>query len=498
MKHLAAALLVLLLPHAVQASAAMAPKEKTALPVSNDSLVRVNSTGQAFDFFRPWAKKAPYMRRGLGVVVSENQVLVTAELVANHTYLELEKSDTAEKTPAEVVVVDYDSNLALLKPTNPDFLKDARPLALDGGARVGDKAAILQLESNGLIAETPATITTITVAPYPLDHLSLLTFRVSAPLQSREGSFTIPAVRDGRLLGLLMRYDGRSQTADLIPAPVIEHFLADAKLAKYPGFPRAGMAFAATRDPQFRRYIGLTENGGVYVTEVRPGSAAAKAGLRKGDIILAVNGKPVDQDGNYENPDFGKISFSYLTSTLARSGDKIEFTIQRDGKRETVPVTLEALDKTSIVSEPYLFDRQPRYYILGGLVFQELSRPYLQEWGGGWMKEAPQRLVYLDEFQGELPTDRGKVVFLSQVLPSPNTLGYENLDHLVVSKVNGVEIKSLDDIAKAAATPKDGFHKIEFEQDPKFIALDAAEVETSKGQLMQDYGIPTLDNLGTQ
>lgn len=493
MKHL---LLTLLLPLSLHAGAATAPKEPTALPVSNASLVRVNSTGQAYDFFRPWAKKAPFMRRGLGVVLADNQVLVTAELVANHTYVELEKSVTAEKTPAEVVVVDYDCNLALLKPTDAGFLKEAKPLQLDSGARVGDKATILQLESNGLIAETPATITTITVAGYPMDHLSLLTYRLSAPLQNRDGSFTIPAVRNGRLLGLLMRYDGRSQTADLIPAPVIEHFLADAKLAKYPGFPRAGMAFSATRDPQFRRYIGLNENGGVYVTEVRPGSASDKAGLRKGDIILAVDGKPVDQDGNYDNPDFGKISFSYLTSTLARSGDKVEFTIQRDGKRKTIPVTVEPIDKAGIVSEPYFFDRQPRYYILGGLVFQELSRPYLQEWGGGWAKEAPQRLVYLDAFQGEMPDDHGKVVFLSQVLPTQDTLGYENLDHLVVNKVNGVEIKSLDDLAKAAASPKDGFHRIEFDQDPGFIVLDAAEVENSKGELMRDYGLPALDNLG--
>jgi hypothetical protein len=498
MRNFAATLLVLLLPQGLFAGATKPPKEDPVLPLSSSSLVRVNSTGQAYDFFRPWAKKAPSMRRGLGVVLPGNQVLVTAELVANHTYVELEKSVTAEKTAAEVVVVDYDCNLALLKPRDAGFLKDASPLPLDGGVHVGDKASILQLESNGLIAETPATITTITVAPYPLDHLSLLTYRLSAPLQSREGSFTVPAVRNGKLLGLLMRYDGRSQTADLIPAPVISHFLADAKLEKYPGFPRAGMAFSATRDPQFRRYIGLTENGGVYVTEVRPGSAADKAGLRKGDIILAVEGKPVDQDGNYDNPDFGKISFSYLTSTLAHSGDKIEFTVQRDGQRATIPVTVEPIDRSTIVSEPYAFDAPPRYYIIGGLVFQELSRPYLQEWGGAWSKDAPQRLVYLDTFQGELPPDRGKVVFLSQVLPSPNTLGYENLDHLVVSKVNGVEIKSLDDLAKAVASPKNGFDKIEFEQDPGFIILDAAEVENSRGDLMRDYGIPALDNLNAK
>jgi len=36
------------------------------------------------------------------------------------------------------------------------------------------------------------------------------------------------------------------------------------------------------------------------------------------------------------------------------------------------------------------------------LIFQELSRQYLREWGPNWLKEAPQRFVYLDRFQWEL------------------------------------------------------------------------------------------------
>jgi hypothetical protein len=491
----AAFLLLIVAVSAVRGEAALPREPLTAMdPVSSNSLVRVNSTNQAFDFFRPWTKKAPFLRRGLGVVLQGGQILVTAELVGNRTYVELEKAGSAEKSPAEIVVVDYDCNLALLRPTDATFLKGAKPLSLDSGASVGDKASILQLEANGMIADTPGVITTITVAGYPLDHLALLTYRISAPLQNRDGSFTIPAIRDGRLLGLLMRYDPRSQTADVISAPVISHFLDDARLEAYPGFPRAGLIFAATRDPQFRRYIGLQEDG-VYITEVRPGSAAEKAGLRKGDVILAVAGKPLDPDGNYEEPGIGRIPFSHITNTLARVGDTVNFSILREGKRATIPVTLTSIRNEESISDAHEFDRQPRYLIVGGVVFRELSRPYLQEWGGNWMKDAPQRLVYLDAFQNELPPDRGKIVFLSQVFPTPNTLGYENLEHLVVTKVNGAPIKSLDDLGKAAKSTTDGFLKIEFDEDPSFIYLDASDDEKSGAQLMQDYGIPALENL---
>ena len=53
------------------------------------SLVRVNVTGQGFDYFRPWQKRAPFSKRALGAVLSQGRVLVTADLVANQNYAEL-------------------------------------------------------------------------------------------------------------------------------------------------------------------------------------------------------------------------------------------------------------------------------------------------------------------------------------------------------------------------------------------------------------------------
>ena len=491
----AAFLLLVLAVSAVRGEAALPREPLTAMgPVSSNSLVRVNSTNQAFDFFRPWTKKAPFCAGGWASSSREGRFSSLRSSWPIGPMSSSKRPDPPRSLPPRLLSSTTTAIWRCFGHADSTFLKDAKPLALDTGASVGDRASILQLESNGLIADTPGVITTITVAGYPLDHLALLTYRISAPLQNREGSFTIPAIRDGRLLGLLMRYDSRSQTADVIAAPVIAHFLDDAKLGSYPGFPRAGLVFAATRDPQFRRYIGLQEDG-VYITEVRPGSAAEKAGLRKGDVILAVAGKPLDPDGNYEEPGIGRIPFSHITNTLSHVGDTVSFSILRDGKRETISLTLTSVRNEPSISDAYEFDRQPRYLVLGGVVFRELSRPYLQEWGGNWMKDAPQRLVYLDAFQNELPPDRGKIVFLSQILPTPNTLGYENLEHLVVTKVNGVPIKSLDDLAKAAKSTKDGYLKIEFDEDPSFIYLDASDNEKSRTQLMQDYGIPALENL---
>jgi hypothetical protein len=90
------------------------PKEKPpeaeveVVDVTRDSLLRVNSNNQAFDFFQPWRKKPPFSRRGLGVLIDGGRILVTAELVANSNFIEIEKPATAQKSSAVVERVDYD------------------------------------------------------------------------------------------------------------------------------------------------------------------------------------------------------------------------------------------------------------------------------------------------------------------------------------------------------------------------------------------------------
>src|SRR5439155_17977673 len=92
------------------------------------ALVRVNVTGQAYDYFRPWQKRAPFSKRALGAVLSQGRVLVTADLVANQNYVELERAESGEKMAASVEVVDYEANLALLQPQDKKFLDGLAPL----------------------------------------------------------------------------------------------------------------------------------------------------------------------------------------------------------------------------------------------------------------------------------------------------------------------------------------------------------------------------------
>ena len=478
---------------------ALLPAAPAARPVSKAdvSVVRVNSTNQEYDFFRPWSKKNPRVFHGLGAVIDGNRVLVTAQLVANHNYVELERAESGQKTDARVVCVDYEANLALLEPTADQFLAGIPPLELTQDAAVGDRVNVLQLESNDALVATPGPITTIEVGHYQLEGTAFLIYRLSLPLQYKEGSFTAPVIKEGKLAGILMRYDPRAQSVDVLPAPVIEHFLKDVGDGSYQGFPRAGMDYAPTRDPQLRHYAKLpASGGGVYVTDVVAHGPAAEAGLQVADVLLEVDGHAIDQDGNYDEPLYGRISFVHLLSTKTFAGQKVSVKISRDGEEKTLEMTMGHKPPADYVSEPYVIDRAPRYCVVDGLIFEELSRQYLKEWGGDWQKQAPQRLVYLDRYQSAMvPQGQRRIVILSQVLPTASNIGYEDLKYLVVTNVNGTAINSLEDLPKALAKPLDGFHKFEFEESPRELYLDAGTLADDDRNVQESYSLPTLQRL---
>src|SRR5438034_6495687 len=158
---------VLLLPVAILAAIKKEPGPETIVKPKELSLVRVNVTGRPYDFVRPWQKKAPFSKRALGAVLSGGRVLVTADLVANQNYVELERAESGDKTAANVIVVDYESNLALLEPTDKKFLDGVTPLQLAVDTVVGDKVSALQLESTGALVLTEGLVTTIQMTRYP-------------------------------------------------------------------------------------------------------------------------------------------------------------------------------------------------------------------------------------------------------------------------------------------------------------------------------------------
>src|SRR3984893_16547211 len=346
----------------VAATCLMAKKEP-ALPAPAGkpkvlSLVRVNVTGQPYDYFRPWQKKPPFSKRALGAVLAQGRVLVTADLVANQNYVELERAESGEKSAANVQMVDYEANLAWLEPTEKKFLDGITPLDVAVDTVVGDRLAAWQLETTGALVVTEGLVTTVQMMHYPMDVGQFLAYRMLISMQYRDNSYTVPLVKNNKLAGLLLRYDSRSQLLDAIPAPIITHFLKEVQTEHYRGFPSVGFSFFPTRDPQLRSFAGETgKPAGVYVTSVEPNTPAGKAGLQVGDIVTAIGNNEVRQTDNYVDLLYGKIEFTNLITSHAYAGDALALKIQRDGKPMQLNVTLDHRSEQDYVIPPYNLDQ---------------------------------------------------------------------------------------------------------------------------------------------
>lgn len=75
--------------------------------------------------------------------------------------------------------------------------------------------------------------------------------------------------------------------------------------------------------------LGITEGPGVVVYQVQSGSAADRAGLRRGDVITALNGTEVNDPNSFRNA---------IASTAP--GSEVTLTVRRDGGERQVRATL--------------------------------------------------------------------------------------------------------------------------------------------------------------
>jgi serine protease Do len=94
-----------------------------------------------------------------------------------------------------------------------------------------------------------------------------------------------------------------------------------------------GISFGQSDDPTTTANLKASGvNEGVFVLSVAPGGPSDKAGIKDGDVVVAINGKPV-RDGNQLT--------GMVTSTPV--GNSIDVTVVREGKRQNIKVQVADL-----------------------------------------------------------------------------------------------------------------------------------------------------------
>jgi Do/DeqQ family serine protease len=179
--------------------------------------------------------------------------------------------------------------------------------------------------------------------------------------------------------------------------------------------------------------LGFDKPGGVVVKELFPGGPADKAGLKPGDVLLAINGRDVqDPQG---------MAFRLATLPI---GDAAKMTIVRKGEQMDLPVQLMPAPREPEPDETWLDGEQP----LTGAQVANLS-PALGE---------------------ELAVSGWKGVVITAIKRGSFALSLGLRPGDIVARVNGTEVQNVDQLSKLMAVSQDEW-QLTVERDGKIKTL---------------------------
>ncbi|MER3547050.1 MAG: heat-shock protein [Rhodanobacteraceae bacterium] len=94
--------------------------------------------------------------------------------------------------------------------------------------------------------------------------------------------------------------------------------------------------------PRIAAALGIKNDKGALITEVTPNSPAARAGLRPGDLVVAADGKPIDDAQDLRNVQGLKPLGSTLTLNVLRDGKPLQVSAKLAANADAL--TGDALD----------------------------------------------------------------------------------------------------------------------------------------------------------
>ena len=322
------------------------------------------------DGFGERVPRGPQMGSGSGVIIASNGYIVTN----NHVIDKADKievvMDDKRRMTATLVGTDPTTDIALLK-------VDAEKLPT---VRYGNSDD-LQIGEWVLAVGNPMNLTsTVTAGIVSAKGRNIDILRRGNDMAIESFIQTDAAVNPGNSGGALVNLNGdlvgintaiASQTGSFagysfaVPSAIVSKVVDD--LLKYGEVQRALLGASIREiDATFAKEQNLKTLNGVYINDVTGNSGAKEAGLKGGDVIIAINGVRVAKS-------------SQLLEQIARyrPGDKVKVDYLRAGKESSANVTLKNLNNsTELVkrsnAEPVKFD---------GATFKPVTRQEMSKLG---------------------------------------------------------------------------------------------------------------------
>ncbi len=478
--------------------AGLAPSARAGLAPLQQSVVKIYVTMQREDYAQPWQAFPPASGNGSGFIIPGNRILSNAHVVSDARFIEVQREGDPRKYEARVLFPGHDCDLAVLTVKDPAFFIGTRPLSL--GRRLpslNDEVIVLGYPMGGTrLSLTQGVVSRIDYNLYAHSGVdSHLVLQVDAAINP--GNSGGPVLFNGRVIGLAFQgIAGAQNIGYAIPLPVLEHFLKDIEDGTYDGYPELGVMHVDTRNPALRADLKLAESQtGVAVAYVDPFGAAAGL-IKPRDVLLSVDGLPIANDGSVRL-DGTMVEYTELMERK-QCDETVAFGVWRDGARLSLNIPLTRRPDPFIYR--YAYDREPDYYMAGGLVFAPLSRGYLSTLGGDLGSPAAQRLLYCSQYAkvDNLHTNREQFVVLTSRLAHPVNTYSDGFLNQIVETINEIPIGRLSDIPLALARASGGFTVIRFVGNDNPLILDARAAAAAEPEIMAKYGLTAPSSLGRE
>lgn len=311
-------------------------------------------------------RSEPQTSLGSGVIVSPDGVIVTNNhVIENFSEIRIVFADRRE-FDAEVLLTDPKTDLAVLKIEDTDplpFLEFANSDAAEVGdivLAIGNPFGVGQTVTTGIVSALARTAVSIS------DYQFFI--QTDAAINPGNSGGALVDV-DGRLLGvntaIYSRSGGSNGIGFAIPARLVQQVIATAMRGGELQRPWTG-ASTETVSSTLAQALKLDRPAGVIINDLYKDGPLEKAGLRAGDVIVDLNGKPI----------FDAATLRYRAG-IEEPGTRGEIGYIRNGERRTGTVVFDLPPEKPARDEREISGANP----LTGVTVANLSPRYNDEIG---------------------------------------------------------------------------------------------------------------------
>lgn len=271
---------------------------------------------------------------GSGVIVRPDGIVVTNNhVIQNMQEIRVTLNDRREY-PAKVLLADERSDIAVLQLENLDG--DLPVLRIDDQEQqqigdlvlaIGNPFGVGQTVTNGIVSALNRTETGIS------DSGSFI--QTDAPINPGNSGGALVDM-DGELIGIntaiFSRTGSSSGVGFAVPASMVRR-VVDSAVGGAKSVERAWLGVKGdTVSADIARSLGLERPQGLMVTDVYAGGPGARAGIHQGDVITAIDGAEVNDQGG--------LNFRVGTKSPNAS---VAVTVLRDGRSQTLNARVSTL-----------------------------------------------------------------------------------------------------------------------------------------------------------